>query len=54
MNSLSNLSYLETNLNTIAYSLRGEPRFDLILCIEGWNRFQDKTALLQQVRELLR
>ena len=37
----------------LAQMLRSERRFDLILCIETWNKLLDQDRFLYQVRELL-
>ena len=41
------------NTINLAQLLSREKRFDLILCIETWNKLGDKDRFLHQVRELL-
>ena len=43
---------LAATLN-LAQLLRQERRFDLIMCVETWNKLGDHEAFLHQLRELL-
>ena len=55
VNKLDNkkLAFLKADAMTMAQTLRGERRYDLILCIESWNMLEDHLSFLHQARELL-
>lgn len=40
-------------MRNLSFNLQRESRFDLILCIETWNRLDDQNSFLNQARELL-
>ena len=47
------LSFMKADAMNMAQTLRDHRRYDLILCIEAWNLFDDHLSFLHQARELL-